>query len=201
MCSTSDHVLICRHDCELSSSTDVAKHPEFADRKRNSSYSYDASYAEKEGWFTEDFTWAEIKTLRSIERIPNVRPQNSLWNELFPILSLEQFIQIHLAVVDSHSSGSRTPLTEATQGQGLFQGPGLYIETKHPSYFRSIGLPLENPLVELLNRAGYREMCAKGRPYCPIFLQSFEDNLSTLQDLAPYYPSIQVKCQLNSQFP
>ncbi len=67
--ATKDGVLVVRHENEISGTTDVALHPEFADRKTTKRVDGQALT----GWFTEDFTWAELSTLRGRERLPEVR--------------------------------------------------------------------------------------------------------------------------------
>src|SRR6478672_4487308 len=74
--STKDHVLIVRHDPEIGETTDVAQHPEFADRRTTKTIDYDTIT----GWFTQDFTLAELKTLHAKERIPDIRQHNTLWD-------------------------------------------------------------------------------------------------------------------------
>jgi glycerophosphoryl diester phosphodiesterase len=139
--STKDHQLVARHENEISGTTDVADHPEFASR-RTTKVIDGRSIT---GWFTEDFTLAELRTLRAKERLPDLRPQNTPMDGRFQIPTLQEVIDL-----------------------ARRQGVGIYPETKHPTYFRSIGLPLEEPLVATLrrnklNRAGAR-----------VFIQSFE---------------------------
>ncbi|MFG1921445.1 glycerophosphodiester phosphodiesterase [Cryptosporangium sp. NPDC048952] len=137
--STKDHVLVARHENEISGTTDVSKHPEFADRKTTKTIDGTAVT----GWFTEDFTLKELKTLRAIERLPAVRPDNTAYDGKFEIPTLQEVIAL---VKRQHRT------------------VGIYPETKHPSYFRSIGLPLEEPLVKILKRAHPRK----------VIIQSFE---------------------------
>ena len=134
--STGDGVLVARHENEISGSTDVADHPEFADRRTTKTIDGTALT----GWFTEDFTLAELKTLRARERIPELRPHNTLYDGRYEIPTLDEVIEI---------------------AQRL--GVGIYPETKHPSYFRAIGLALEEPLTRALE--GFDG---------PVFVQSFE---------------------------
>lgn len=155
--STKDGVLVARHENEISGTTDVADHPEFADR-------YTTKVIDGRsvsGWFTEDFTLAELKTLRAKERLPTVRPSNTRYDGRFEIPTFEE-------VLDLVARESRR------RGEVI----GVYPETKHPSYFRSIGLPIEEPLVEEL-RAHHLD-----RPNAEVFIQSFEqDNLRELATL------------------
>ncbi len=143
--STKDGHLVARHENEISGTTDIADRPEFANRRTTRTI----DGVKTEGWFTEDFTLAEIKTLRARERLPQLRGTAHDGQEQVPT-----FAEI-LAMVKAE---------EARTGRRI----GLYPETKHPSYFRSIGLPLEEPLLAALSRAGYAEATD------PIFIQSFE---------------------------
>ena len=146
--STKDHVLVARHENEISGTTDVADHPEFADRKTTKTIDGVAVT----GWFTEDFTLAELRTLRAKERLPDIRPANTAFDGLYQIPTFQQVINL------------------AKRRQ-----VGIYPETKHPTYFRSIGLPLEEPLLATLRASGYRGSNA------PVFIQSFEvGNLKAL---------------------
>jgi glycerophosphoryl diester phosphodiesterase len=149
-----DGILIARHENEISETTDVAAHAEFADRRRTKSIDGRAVT----GWFSEDFTLAELKTLRARERLPQLRPQNTAFDGRETIPTLTEIIT--LVQRKSRETGRII---------------GLYPETKHPSYFQSIGLAMEAPLVKALHAAGYR-----GRE-APVFIQSFEtENLRAL---------------------
>jgi len=152
--STKDHVLVARHENEISGTTDVADHPEFADRKTTKTI----DGKQVTGWFTEDFTLAELKTLRAKERLPQVRPDNTKYDGKFQVPTFEQVLD--LAAKESRRRGR--PI-------------GVYPETKHPSYFDSIGLSLEEPLVAALRRHHL------DRPHAPVFIQSFETR--NLQEL------------------
>src|SRR5215218_10994530 len=153
--STKDHVLVARHEPEISQTTNVADHPEFADR-RTTKVIDGVSFT---GWFTEDFTLAELKTLRAKERIPDIRPQNTAYDGEFEVPTFQE-------VIDLRERLSRQ----------LGREIGIYPETKHPTYFRSIGLPLEPPLVEALEANGL------DAPGAPVYVQSFEvGNLQALR--------------------
>jgi glycerophosphoryl diester phosphodiesterase len=153
--STSDGVLIARHENEIGGTTDVAAHPEFASRRTTKTVDGVAIT----GWFTEDFTLAEIKTLRARERLPQIRPQNTGYDGMFEIPALQEIIDL------------------VRREENRRGGPiGIYPETKHPSYFDSIGLSLEEPLVATLERNGYRGARS------PVFVQSFE--VANLRELA-----------------
>ena len=145
--STRDGVLVARHENEISGTTDVAARPEFATRRATKAIDGVAVT----GWFTEDFTLRELKTLRAVERLPAVRTQNTAFNGQFSIPTFQE-------VIDLAQSESRR----------LHRRIGVYPETKHPSYFASIGLSLEEPLVRTLNRNG---LSAK---HDAVIIQSFE---------------------------
>ena len=155
---TKDGVLVARHENEIGGTTNVAAHPEFANRKARKSI----DGTEIEGWFTEDFTLAELKTLRARERIPEVRPANTRFDGKFEVPTLEEILSL-VRGLDAQ---------KATRAQqlGLPAPPkiGVYPETKHPSYFKAHNLPMEKVLVETLARYGYQGKDA------PIWLQSFE---------------------------
>lgn len=148
---TRDGILVARHENEISGTTDVADHPEFAARKATKTIDGERV----SGWFTEDFTLAELQTLRAKERLPMLRSDNTAYDGQFAIPTFQQVIDLAKA-----------------------HGVGVYPETKHPSYFQSIGLAMERPLVEILERNGYREKSD------PVFIQSFElENLKELRGL------------------
>jgi glycerophosphoryl diester phosphodiesterase len=162
---TRDAVLVARHENEIGGTTDVAAHPEFAARR--TTRLIDGSTVS--GWFTEDFTLAELKTLRARERIADIRPANARFDGQFEIPTLEEI----LALV--RGAGLQRA-ARAAQLRAAAPAPiGIYPETKHPSYFASLGLAMEAPLLEVLERHG----CA-GRT-APVWLQSFEvGNLKAL---------------------
>ncbi|HZO36362.1 MAG TPA: glycerophosphodiester phosphodiesterase family protein, partial [Solirubrobacteraceae bacterium] len=151
---TKDGVLVARHENEIGGTTNVAGHPEFAARKTTKVI----DGASLTGWFTEDFTLAELKTLRAKERIPAVRPDNTRFDGQFEVPTFQEVLDLR-----------------RTLSKELGRTIGVYPETKHPSYFRSIGKPLEGPLVRTLNRNGLNRRGA------PVFVQSFEvGNLKAL---------------------
>ncbi|GIJ75830.1 glycerophosphoryl diester phosphodiesterase [Micromonospora phaseoli] len=145
--ATADGVLVARHENEISGTTDVATRPEFADRKATKTI--DA--VQVTGWFTEDFTLAELRTLRAKERLPQVRVANTAFDGQFQVPTFQEVIDLARA-----------------EGKARGRVIGVYPETKHPTYFASIGLPLEEPLVEVLRRAGWT------KPSAPVVVQSFE---------------------------
>lgn len=150
---TKDGVLVARHENEISETTDVADHAEFAGRKTTKTIDGQAVT----GWFTEDFTLAELKTLRARERLPKLR--STAYDGQYEIPTFQEI----LALLAEVNKGRAKPV-------------GVYPETKHPSYFASIGLPHETPLLALLDRYGYRGADAA------VFIQSFEvANLKTLR--------------------
>jgi glycerophosphoryl diester phosphodiesterase len=145
--STKDGVLVARHENEISGTTDVADRPEFAARKTVKV----VDGVPLEGWFTEDFTVAELRTLRAVERIPDLRPRNTRFDGRYRVPTLQQVIDL----VRRESARAGRPV-------------GIYPETKHPTYFDSVGLSLEEPLVRTL-RANKLD-----RPRAHVFIQSFE---------------------------
>ncbi|HYQ91432.1 MAG TPA: glycerophosphodiester phosphodiesterase [Candidatus Competibacteraceae bacterium] len=154
---TRDGVLVARHENEISGTTDVAAHTEFADRRTAKRI----DGVDVVGWFTEDFTLAELKMLRARERLPELRPANAAYDGRYEIPILQEII---------------TLIRQKEQETGRVIG--LYPETKHPSYFCAIGLPLEQALVDILHANGYRG------PAAPVFIQSFEvTNLKRLAAL------------------
>ena len=145
---TKDGVLVARHENEISETTDVAAHPEFAARRTTKTIDGQALT----GWFTEDFTLAELKTLRAKERLPALRPGNTRFDGQEAIPTLAEIIALAKA-----------------------RGVAIYPETKHPTYFASIGLGTDAPLVAALDAADWRTAEA------PVFIQSFEvENLKRL---------------------
>ncbi len=152
--STKDGVLIVRHELNITGTTNVSEHPEFAARRTTKVIDGTAD----EGWFADDFTLAEIKTLRARQRLP-FRSQQ--FNDRFEIPTFEEVIA--LAKRESERRGRVI---------------GIYPETKHPSYHGSVGLPLEEKLVEALKRHGWADRTA------PVVIQSFETaNLRALRKM------------------
>lgn len=154
---TRDGVLVCRHEPEIGGTTDVAAHPEFAGRRTTKQLDGVAVT----GWWAEDFTLAELKTLRAVERLPAIRQENTLYDGRFTVPTLQE-------VVDLRRDLSRR----------LGREIGVYPETKHPTYFQESGLALEPRLLRLLRRNGL------DRPGSPVIVQSFETtNLRQLRRL------------------
>jgi glycerophosphoryl diester phosphodiesterase len=147
---TRDGILVARHENEISETTDVADRPEFAGRKTVKTI----DGTSHEGWFTEDFTLAELKTLRARERLPDLRAANAQYDGRFEIPTFEEVLQL----LEAHPAGS---------GKRI----GVYPETKHPGYFKGLGLGHDKPLLKLLKQ------------YDPVFIQSFEvGNLKILNN-------------------
>jgi glycerophosphoryl diester phosphodiesterase len=149
----------------------VADRPEFAARKTTKTI----DGTEVTGWVTEDFTLAEMQTLRARERLPELRPANTRFDGTLTVPTFDEVLALVQAL-----NQQRWQVASAAERQHL--APiGVYPETKHPTYFASIGLPLEPPLVTLLDRYGYRGSEA------PVFIQSFEvgnlKRLATMTDL------------------
>ncbi|MHA7679131.1 glycerophosphodiester phosphodiesterase [Cupriavidus sp. PET2-C1] len=163
---TRDGVLVARHENEIGTTTNVAELPQFASRKRIKVIDGERL----NGWFTEDFTLAELKTLRARERIAQVRKANTQYNDKFEIPTFDEIIEL---------------VAKASQHSGRVIG--LYPETKHPSYFRGIGLPLEEKLVATLQAHAYTRSA-------PVFVQSFETgNLREMrQRLAQGMPNVKL---------
>lgn len=153
---TKDGQLVCRHENEIASTTDVADRPEFADRKTTRT----VDGVVRTGWFTEDFTLAELRTLRARERIPDLRPHSALHDDAFGIPALPEVLDL----ADRLTRELGRPI-------------GVAPEIKHPGYFRGIGLPVEPALIAELQRRGLN------RPDAAIAVQSFEiGNLRQLRD-------------------
>ncbi|MFC8143062.1 glycerophosphodiester phosphodiesterase family protein [Streptomyces paradoxus] len=152
---TKDHVLVVRHENEISQTTDVVRHPEFADRRTTKTVDGRAVT----GWFTEDFTLAELKTLRAVERLPAVRNRNTVFDGRAEVMTFQEVVDLARRLSREH-------------GRTI----AVFPETKHPTYFRSIGLPLEPKLAAAIRRGRL------GRRECVV--QSFEPtSLRRMTDL------------------
>ena len=141
--ATKDGVLVVRHENEIGSTTDVAERAEFAGRR--TAKLIDGKNLE--GWFTEDFTLDELKSLRAKERIADIRPHNVPLNGTEPILTLGEAIDLAVGA-----------------------GVGIYVETKHPTHFRSIGLDLDPLLLAAVEGLAI-----------PVVIQSFETNIREMR--------------------
>ncbi|WDM75486.1 glycerophosphodiester phosphodiesterase [Xanthomonas cucurbitae] len=142
--STKDGVLVARHENEIGGTTDVASHPEFAARKTRKTIDGQAM----DGWFTEDFTLAELKTLRARERLPQLR--GTRWDGQFQIVTFDEIIDF-----------------VAAQSAATGRTVGLIPEIKHPSYFQALGLPMEDKVLATLQAHAYTQTA-------PVVIQSFE---------------------------
>lgn len=164
--ATSDLVLVARHETQLSDSTDVASREEFADRRR--SKEIDGQLVS--GWFAEDFTLAELRTLRAVERLPSVRPGNTRHDGLYQIPTFAEIVRLVRA-------------KEAETGRTI----GIYPELKHTHFLlQHASIDTVDLLVLALREAGYRGADA------PVFIQSFE--IAPLKRLARLtdFPLIQL---------
>ena len=143
--STKDGVLIARHDPQLSITTDIANHPEFANRKVTRSLDGDTAASD---WWASDFTLAEIKTLGAIQ--PSGE-RSAQFNGMFKVVTLQEVIDL-------------------AKAQSIVKGRpiGVYPETKNPTFHRNLGVPLEDKLILTIVAAGWNSKTA------PIFVQSFE---------------------------
>ncbi len=144
---TEDGVLVARHESFINETTDVEDHPEFADRRTVKTI----DGVQYDGWFTEDFTLAELRTLRATERLPEVRPDNTRYDGRFRVPTFDQVLALSKRL--SRETGRRI---------------GVAPETKHPTYFDSIGLSPEEPMLRDLGEA---RLDGKG---ARILIQSFE---------------------------
>jgi glycerophosphoryl diester phosphodiesterase len=144
---TKDDVLVARHENAIADTTDVADHPEFASRRTTKTIDGQSLT----GWFVEDFTLAELKTLRAKERLPKLRSANTAYDGRFEIPTLAEIIAL-------------AKRRSAETGRTI----GIYPETKHPTYFAGIGHPTDLLLVAQLKAAGWDSATA------PVFIQSFE---------------------------
>jgi glycerophosphoryl diester phosphodiesterase len=164
--ATRDGVLVARHENEIGGTTDVAAHPEFAGRQRTQRVDGEPVT----GWFTEDFTLAELKTLRARERIPGLRAANTRFDGQLEVPTFDEILAALAQVNATRALAGLTPV-------------GVYPETKHPSHFAGIGLALEPPLLSSLRSS------AGG---APVFIQSFEvGNLQRLRRECDY-PLVQL---------
>ena len=141
-----DGVLIIRHENNIAETTDIARHPEFADRKTEKVID-----GEKQtGWFVEDFTLAELKTLRAIERLPKLRAASAAMDGQFDLVTWYEMVDFAAAQA-------------AARGRPI----GLVPEIKHSTYFQSIGMPIEDRFLATLGQHDYLKRC-------PLVIQSFE---------------------------
>lgn len=164
--STKDGVLVIRHENEIGGTTDVASHPEFAARRTTKT----VDGVKIDGWFTEDFTLAELKTLRARERLPEIRRRNATYDGQFAVPTFDEMIEF----VAAESSA---------RGRII----GIIPEIKHSTYFRGIGLPMEDKVLSTLAAHAYTRTA-------PVEIQSFEvGNLKYLHDkLGNAHPNVRL---------
>ncbi|NNP73336.1 glycerophosphodiester phosphodiesterase [Acinetobacter defluvii] len=162
--STKDGVLVARHENEIGGTSNVSTLPQFADRQKTKVI----DGTSHTGWFTEDFSLTELNQIKARERIPKERPANTQYNDQFAIPTLEQIIEL----ADAHYKKTGKII-------------GLYIETKHPTYFQKQNLAMEDTLLKTLAKYEYT------RDIAPIYLQSFEvSNLKYLKDQLTLHKSL-----------
>lgn len=129
---TKDGELVARHENEIGATTDVGSKTEFAARQTTKLIDGENIT----GWFTEDFTLAELKTLRCRERLPQLRPGNTAYDGQAQILTFQEVVDL-----------------ARREGARVGRRVGVYPEMKHPSFFASIGLPIEGRMVDALKAA------------------------------------------------
>jgi glycerophosphoryl diester phosphodiesterase len=162
---TKDGVLVARHENNLIETTDVSSRPDFQNKKTRKTI----DGVTEDGWFVEDFTLEELKTLRAIERLPEIRVGNTAFNGAFQIPTLAELIEVIAA--ESSVIGRKI---------------GIVPEIKHSSYHASIGLPMEKRLVQTLEAHSYTQ-------HAPIEIQSFEvTNLKLLRELMGQRPNLRL---------
>ena len=147
---TADGVAVVRHENEIGSTTDVADRPEFAARRTTKTIDGD----ELTGWFTEDFTWAELATLRCRERLPNLRPSSASFDGAQPPLRLVDVLDL---------------VREASLDQG--REIGVVLEIKHATYFTALGYDVAGLIAAALRAARW------GDGELPLYLESFESTV------------------------
>ncbi|GAB3392361.1 glycerophosphodiester phosphodiesterase [Humibacter soli] len=145
--ATKDGVLVIRHENEISATTDVASRDEFAHLRATKT----VDGVRHTGWFTEDFTWAELSTLRAIERLPGLRQASSSFNGAYPLMRLSQLLEL----VDVQSDRA---------GRAL----GLVVELKHATYFEGLGLPLDELFADTVRDSGWKDDAGR------LVVESFE---------------------------
>jgi glycerophosphoryl diester phosphodiesterase len=147
--ATADGVLVSRHEPEIGGTTDVAARPEFADRRRTLT----VDGVDHTGWFTHDFTLAELRTLRATEPLPHIRQPNTLWDGRFGITTFDEILALAVRL-----------------------SVGVYAEVKHPGHFAAIGIPLEQAVARTL--ATVSDIPVVVESFDPGFLRAVRDDLS-----------------------
>ncbi len=145
--ATRDGVLVARHENEISGASDVANHPEFSDLRRTRT----VDGREMTGWFVEDFTLSQLRTLRAVERLPDLRPNNALTDGVWGIATFAEIL-----------------ILRARLSEELGREIVVYPELKHPAHLRCAGLPTEEMIVAELAASGLT-----GRDM-PVWIQCFE---------------------------
>ncbi|AYJ86271.1 glycerophosphodiester phosphodiesterase [Sphingomonas paeninsulae] len=143
---TKDGVLVARHENNIAETTDVARHPVFSGRRTTKTI----DGQQQTGWFVEDFTLDELKTLRAIERLGSLRPESKSYDGQFQVLTFEEIIDF-------------TAAESAARGRTV----GLVPELKHSTFFAGIGMPLEDRFLGILGAHEYTRRA-------PVEIQSFE---------------------------
>jgi glycerophosphoryl diester phosphodiesterase len=162
---TKDGVLVARHENNIAETSDVSARPEFASRRMTKTIDGQSVT----GWFTEDFTLAELKQLRARERLGPMRPESQSFDGAFQIVSFEEIVDF-------------TAAEAAARGRAI----GLIPELKHGTYFASIDLPLEPRLLKMLHMARYLRRA-------PVVVQSFEvNNLKALRPKVVEFENVQL---------
>ena len=144
---TRDGILVCRHDLDLAPTTDVASRPEFAHKRRT----MEVDGAVVDGWFVHDFDLDELRELRARERWPKKRPGSAMYDDLLPLLTLEELLDLRAQ-------------ESARAGRQL----GVHIELKHTAYFTGMRMPLRESLVAILRE---RRLDS---PLAPVTVMAFE---------------------------
>ncbi|WP_307835781.1 glycerophosphodiester phosphodiesterase family protein [Phycicoccus sonneratiae] len=144
---TRDGVLVDRHEPEISGTTDVAEHPEFADRRTTRQVDGQSVT----GWFVDDFTLRELRTLRAVERLPELRPGSARFDGRYAVPTFDEVLALR-----------------ARLSREQHRSIGIIPEIKHSTYLHSRGLDPERALVRAVTRAGLN------RPDAPLWTQSFE---------------------------
>ncbi|MCU4671253.1 glycerophosphodiester phosphodiesterase family protein [Microbacterium fluvii] len=145
-----DGVLVVRHENEISGTTDVADRPEFADRRTTKT----VDGVRLTGWFTEDFTWDELSTLRCRERLPALRPHSAAFDDREPVLRLRDVLDLVRA--DS-----------TVQGRQI----GVVLEIKHATHFAGAGWSMADLVEAELRAAGWADGAL------PLVIESFEQTV------------------------
>lgn len=161
--STRDGVLIARHENNIAETTDVSSRPQFADRRVTKTIDGETVT----GWFTEDFTLAEIKSLRAKERLGALRPESQSYDGRFQVATFAEIADF----VAAEAKGRTV---------------GIIPELKHSTYFASIGLPLEQRFLDCLDDSAYLRSA-------PVIVQSFEvTNLKWLRGRLEGRPNVEL---------